>query len=684
MTSPRKKRIELGALVGILLLAAFLRLWALGDVPPGLEHDEVANWLIARDILSGRHAVYFSAAYGHEPLWQYAQAATVALLGDNWLGVRVVSVAFGLLSIVTAFLLARRLFGTAVALTAAAWLSVSFWHLFYSRVALRAISLPALSALAMSFLWRGVGLPVRSPSATAQPESQESSYRQAALGGFFLGLSAYTYMAARALPFVLGGLVLYLALLQRTRLCRGWRSLVLALLVAAAVAAPLAAWLLTHPGTEYRISEVSQPLDRLLAGDPGPVLDNVAALLKMWSVEGDPWDRQNIPGRPVFVEPVGALLFYVGLLVALWRLRRPEYGFILIWLGGSLIPSLVTSVAPSSIRTINALAVVYIFPGIALRGMIELGQRFKRQPWVPGAAYVAGGALALALALNLYLTTRDYFVRWPDDEGVQFVFQTGLTSVARDLDADPDDSLVAVAGLSVDTMDPPTFAVLLRRRDLALRWFDAREALVVPGGALSDLQSPVRIYVARIVPIAEALQAPLTDWGATASGSEQYRRYDIADRKGILSYLSRLTTAATLPGGETLPPSASFNGQVELLGYEWVGPATTRGQTAELLTYWRVIATPSPPLRIFVHLISQGSDRPIVQDDGLGSPPDTWQPGDLIVRRHRLALPADLPPGLYRPQIGWYNPETDERLFLESNGAPVADRLLLGQVDVFP
>ena len=65
MSKAWRSRAELGLLVGVLLLAALLRLWALGDVPPGLEHDEVANWLIARDILSGQHALYFTAAYGH-------------------------------------------------------------------------------------------------------------------------------------------------------------------------------------------------------------------------------------------------------------------------------------------------------------------------------------------------------------------------------------------------------------------------------------------------------------------------------------------------------------------------------------------------------------------------------------------------------------------------------------------
>jgi len=678
MTAARKRRVELALLVGILLLAALVRLWALDDVPPGLEHDEVANWLIARDILSGHHAIYFTTAYGHEPLWQYAQAGTVALLGDNWLGIRLVSVLFGLLSIVTAYLLARRFFGLVVALTATAWLSISFWHLFYSRVALRAISLPALSALGAYFLWGSINRESQIPASLNPRASRNPGRLNSILAGFFLGLSAYTYMAARALPFILGGLVLYLALFHRAKLRDGRRNLALALIVAAVVVAPLALWLLTHPGAEFRISEVSQPLDRMLAGDPGPVLDNAVALVKMWSVQGDPWDRQNLPGRPVFVEPLGALLFYAGLLIALWRFRRPAYGMALIWLVGSLIPSLVTSVAPSSIRTINALAVVYIFPGIAVQ---EIGAR-RRNTRIK---YLALGTLALALAANFCLTTHDYFARWPVDEGVQFVFQTGLTEIARDLDADPDDSPVAIAGLSVDTMDPPTLATALRRRDLAVRWFDAREVLVIPGGgATAEPGESVRLFVPRIVPIAGPLQTRLTAWGATVVASEQYTRYDLTSRERLLAHLSTLAPG-TLPGGGAIPPSATFGGQIEFIGHEWLGPGAMPGQRVELLTYWRVAAPPSPPLKSFVHLMASGSDQPMAQNDGLGSPPDTWRPGDLVVRWHAIDLPPDVPAGpsnLYQPQVGWYNPETGQRLRLQSDGVTLADHLWLMPIEV--
>ena len=76
-------------MVLLLLLGAALRLSGLNNgSPPGLEHDEVANWLIDQGILAGQHGVYFTAAYGHEAGFHYWQTLFVGLLGDNALALR--------------------------------------------------------------------------------------------------------------------------------------------------------------------------------------------------------------------------------------------------------------------------------------------------------------------------------------------------------------------------------------------------------------------------------------------------------------------------------------------------------------------------------------------------------------------------------------------------------------------
>jgi len=63
------------ALIAILLLAALLRLWHLGRLPPGLYHDEAYNGLDALSLAAGRTfprfyegwELYATEAHGENP-----------------------------------------------------------------------------------------------------------------------------------------------------------------------------------------------------------------------------------------------------------------------------------------------------------------------------------------------------------------------------------------------------------------------------------------------------------------------------------------------------------------------------------------------------------------------------------------------------------------------------------------
>lgn len=652
----------LSSSVLILLLAAVLRFWALGEVPPGLAHDEVAHWLIAQDILSGHHAIYFTAAYGHEPLYHYLQVATVALFGDHWLGLRYPSAALGLLGLAVTLSLMRRLFGQRVALLTGAYLAVGFWPLFYARVALRAIALPLTAALAMYALFRGL---------------DRSRHKVGLYGasGLFLGLSLYTYMAARVLPFIFAAYVGYLALFHRDLLRGQWRYLLLAAFVAAAVAAPLLFWLAAHPGAETRVAEVREPLDRLLAGDPSLAWENLKANLGMFTFRGDPWPRQNVPGRPVFTDLLNALLFYVGVGIALWRWRDHRYALLLIWLAGSLVPSVVTSVAPSSIRDILGLVVVFAFPAIALA---EMGGRMEE---ARGRIQIHFASRILHLATRLLLpafcillfasfTLRDYFFLWPRDEVVRFDYQTALTAAAHRVDELGSEVPVVVAGLSVHTMDGPGVELAARGETSHVRLCDTRETLVVPAGAGG------RLLVPEVVPFDADLRQRLLAWGGreVGWGAAPFSEFALPEAAEVEGRLSGVE--ATLPDGTPAPIPASFGGHLALVGVEWVEQDARPGGRLVLLTVWRVESPPAEALKVFVHLLDgEGSLR--VQDDGLESPPHGWVQGDVIVQKHVLDLPGDLGPGTYTLQVGLYWAPDGPRLPV--NGT---DRLLLPPVEV--
>ena len=90
----------------------------------------------------------------------------------------------------------------------------------------------------------------------------------------------------------------------------------------------------------------------------------------------------------------------------------------------------------------------------------------------------------------------------------------------------------------------------------------------------------------------------------------------------------------------------------------------------DVITYWRVLARPSRPLSLMLHL-STTDGAAVAVGDGLGVPIDQWQPGDVIVQRHTLNVPVDAPVGQYELRSGAYWLDTGARLMAGEDDAVV-------------
>jgi 4-amino-4-deoxy-L-arabinose transferase-like glycosyltransferase len=673
------------ALVAILLVATALRVIGLdnfpmpmGATPPGLEHDEVAHWLINRDILAGEHAIYFTEAYGHEALYHYAQAFFGAAVGEHALALRLPSVYLGVLLVAVSYALGRRLFGVRMGLLSAAFLAVLFWPVFYSRLALRAMALPVVAGLSAVVWWRvfagergsrGAGEMVSDGSPLLPCPPAPPRLKWLLLSGTLAGLSLHTYMAARAVPIFYALYCVYLAVFHRAAFRARWRGIVAFWLALAAVALPLVAFLLLNPGAEARIGEVDAPLRALLAGDPRPVLSNAAQIAAGFGLRGDPLWRQGIAGRPVF-DPVLGVLFYAGLLLCLWRWREPRHAFLLLWLGASVVPSLVTVDAPSTIRMINALPVLMLFPLLAGQATMRLMGRFAKSPYNRSVKQnvarvihtspqlstlwtrlstdlitaLAGGALILLLLYHTWATVDGLWRVWPASDEVQFVWQAALTEAGAHLDAAAEAGPVAVGGWTPDTMDPPTMELTLRRDDLPLGFFNPTESLLLPdpGGGAARLVRPA------ILPLAPELEALTGLWAVLPDGAAAGRQF------AFYRYETRP------PIEPAVAADMVFGGEVRFLGYDPGPTCADPAAACTLVTYWRVLAPTGQPRRFFLHAVGPDG-APLAQDDRLGAPAEYWRAGDVVVQL--LTLPRS--DGELR--LGVYDP-TDARRLLTGEG----------------
>jgi len=705
--------------VALLLLTWGLRLCCLESVPPGWRDDELINiHALSGQVLNGRCPAYFPGANGHEPLYHYLHAGVHAVLGFNVLSGHLLSVILGALTVALTYVLARRLFGRAAAAIASLALSASFWSLMYSRTAIRHINLPPLALLALYLLWRS--LTDKAPTSNPQPPTSNlqppTPISRFIPLGLVVGLSLYTYPAARLLPVLLVLFAAYLALFHRDRFRRHWRGLLLALAAVALMALPLGVVVAQVAGADARIYQLAGPLHELRAGNPRPLLENVWLTLGMFHATGDPEWLYNVPDRPVF-NLLGGLLLWAGVALCLCRWRRPRYFLLLLWLGLGLLPTFA-SVPPASLsHTILAQPVAYVLPALVLveagswisslsrskiaprgspdprsgsgsgdpdrakLGLLRLRARISSPKSRRRLVFVVYCLAAVFLTTNAVRDLRDYFVAWPRRGMVRFLYRADYRETARYLDAHPQIGDVAVSSALLGPWDRLALEVDARRDDAAVRLFDPQRAL---------------IWVADGEPAA----ALLPSWPRPAPPIEGFLEAGAEPPEAISPHL----TLYTLPAISDLQPPTSdplarFANGLELVETRWVGGSPSPGQGATLLSSWRVaepldlplapiVANPPPPgdysgprLAVFVHLLA--ADGALVAgDDGLGVDPLTLRPGDRFIQAHRFGLPPDAPTGPYALALGLYDPMSGERWgVLDSSAQSDGDRVLILDIE---
>jgi hypothetical protein len=701
-------RWEWPIVIGLLLIAFCFRVWQLNDVPPGLHHDEVIIGQVAKDILRGHLGVYFTPGYGHEPLYHYVVAGLFSAIGANAFVLRLTSAFIAMLGLAATYVLARRIFSPSVAIGALAWMSIALWPVFFARVGLRGIALPLLTTLTAYFLWRALfgegGLEGRRDGET--PPVTHDALRFA-LPGALLGLTLYTYQASRVFPLIFGLFLLFVFVKQWRAIRHAhqyeasqWdssrfthyalRSTVAFFLAALIVAAPLIIYLaIINPTAESRVADLSGPLNKLREGDPREVISSTFNTLGMFTYRGDTVPIYNLSGRPVFPEIFGAALFVVGLLICLWRWKRPAYTLLLLWFFISLIPAMVTPFSPNFVRTIAAWPVPFVFAGIA---MFEILRRASRIRWRFAALsprHLVMAFFALVLVYNALLTANDYFRQWPTGDYVRFWQQATWTQAVRALSADRSSTPIAASGLSIQDFDPQTFDLLGLRSDLKVKWFDCRNAMLYPqGGATTRYLTPAYLpcdadLQTRYWSGVQLVMQP--HWSDTG---EAIFTLSELDGKAALETLSAQlvlrpvwigdeTFDARSPERDLMPAHLPLNlNGLSLLSWETARLEAQPGEVIDLFTYWEVTQPLASPVKFFVH-VTAPDGQIVAQWDGLDVNIGTLAAQDVFVQRHRLELPVDLPPGPYRISLGAYHPDGGARLKAQL-GERTADSVVLG------
>jgi len=660
------------ALILIILVAAAFRFCCLETLPPGLHFDEGFKGVTARALVEGaRPQLFFEADMGEEPIAIYLVALALRLFGTKAWIIRLPSAIVGTLTIPLLWLLGRELFRSRlVGLGAALVLAILYWHVSFSRIGMEPILVPFFGTLAFAALARGLNTN-RLPAFL--------------LAGLALGGSLYTYKAGYFVPLLA---VLYVggaALVERGFLQRHARGLALAALVTLLVAAPIGIYFATHlDNFLQRPASVTSPGEDLGS--------NLLRVLGMFFVRGDVNPRSNLPGRPA-LDPFLALLFLLGLgrlLVEIVRGRRYGRSRSLLpplWLAVMIVPTVITEYAPHFGRAIGATPAVALLcaAGIdyTLRGLprrhrghgegkdIEtassvpsVSQWFGRRstPWL-------GALLVLGMAFSGASTARAYFHTWGTSPDLFYAYDVGLARVADQMDALPGGEEVY---LTPTPADHYTLQFLVRR---PFHSFDGRAGLVYP--------PPGRAATTIVLLQEDAVTLPALQQ-ARPDGRVLW---SLADDDG-----QPYATAYHLPAVAAPAPApdhtaeAEWAGAVRLLGYSLDRDDVVPGETVNVTLYWQALTPLGEDYTVFVHLL--GEHNPVTggplwaghdgQPDGGHYPTGRWQPGEVILDVHPLAVPPEAPPGEYELEVGLYLLATLERLpGVDALGQPLPDNAAL-------
>ena len=674
MTKPRFTHVRLLLLIGITLLAAFLRLYKIDRLPPGDSYDPAIYGLDGLAILQGARPIFLTTNFGREPLFSYLVAASFLVLGVGPRAIYTTSAIIGILTVPAVYLVAEEMFSAEKGVLArfggvlaAFTVAISYWDLSWSRLGVRAILVPLCTVMTLYFLWRGL----------------RTGSRWAFAGcGFFLGLSMYTYQAARVLPLLVLLYLIYLALSRKLALRDHLTNLILVFVIALIVFAPLGTYFLTHPGSFTQRIEQTLVVDasQEMSSNVRTLFDQLVKTLLVFNVHGDEEPKANMPGRPA-LPPFLSVVLLLGIGISLLRIKRPLYLFLLTWLAVMIVPAILAQYGPTTKRAIGTTPAVAMLIAIgSLVGWDSLRRWavHRPPPWSKALPVALAIILGAGFAYSGVLTYHDYFLVWGQDPDLFTHFEAGPTAIGKYIGGRPPQELIY---LSPVPADHPGVVFNSELRP-GVKSYNGRVCIVLADRAAHDAT-----YV--IVPHddkkgMDLLEQHFPQGGVVAEGPLHYQL------PYFLAY--RVPAGAEAHVEPPHPLEANWDHKIRLLGYDLDADTYEPGEAIRLTLIFQATGRMETDYTVFTHLLgphNPASGGPLwSQDDSEPCrrcyPTTSWDPGEIVIDTYEIPIPDDAPPGEeYQLEVGFYYWETLERLpLLDAAEQVVGDSVTLGEVGI--
>lgn len=608
----------------ILAAAALLRLVQLHVLPPGPHYDEAVNLIVTRTIIEGgaRPFPILEAYQGREVLYFYLNAPFIVLIYDGMFTFHLTNAFANLITVAASMALGRLMFagrrGVVIGLVMGVCMAIAFPQLWLARQAFRAVTLPLMQSLALIALWRGL--------------RGKRRYGWLIAAGVLAGGALYTYNASRLFPLwlMIGALVLLIADRHawRTRVPQGiafFGAMVL-------TALPMGIYAIQRPDVFFnRLAEVTGAESITLG-------ESILLHLKMFFIEGDPYLRYNMPGRPYMTLIEGVMLI-AGALIAVWRLSRPgkpleKAAYTLAILSPLMvIPSVISvgGLPPSHMRSLGMIPLIYLLVGI---GFEALTARLKHP--LTGAITL----LMIGLAAGGAVTGAVYF-NWAGRADLYYETDADLAAASEWAAANQQTGDILY--VAAKDLGHPTFMIAELPE---VTWIGTDSLIYPPPG-----ESGLAIFPRSAPPL-----PPFDRWlEAGRIVSDIPLAPDLRPAFEVFRVGETVPLAELQPVDPDAPPQNAF---VRAEGIYALSAAP--GETLDLIIAWSIRA--APPVGDFTPLvqIEDANGFVLSRVEPYMAQTDRWRIGETFFLRVPLTVPVGTAPGMYPVRIAWVARAADQ------------------------
>lgn len=665
--------------LGIAAFALFYQFDTL--IPPLPWSDETMIMADAVETLrTGPQLIYPSQLTGGS-LAVYLTALHILLFGKGVVALRLLHAGVNLALVAMTYLTVRVFFSDwhvwsarILAVLTCTLLAASLWFLSLGRLAFLNVTLTPLVALGyLDLLWRGL----------------RTGHMRYFLGsGFLMGISAYGYAAAVLMPLALP---LFFALewaisrvvRRESLIVRHGRNLLLLVVAAGVCVLPLTYWFVSDPEVFlHRPLYVGAMEQEDLAAW---TLQNGWNILASFGLSPSlllSGDRTRL----VF-DPIVAVLFWLGVLIALRYAKQPVYLFLLVWWGVALLPFLFSVqnniwVFDLMRRGVNAQPVSFTFPALAM--MAGTRWLWTRRHLLLRVATPLGAA---GIVLFSGMQSFTFYETWIKSPAGQRLFSAQGMELARWLTEHSDPQTVYLLPVRPHT-SPTTRPELFSVRT----YYEGQSAIAYP-----ELdETSLRAVLKQLTPQRTWLKVLLPEHGELDPKGlldfllEQYGMWvgeESAHSFTVRTYRLHSVTEDSGSHATKTTFDVGFGAHLQLVDCVITQPRLPAGQPLWVRATWMVRETTDEEYGSQLALVDENgygiarTDRMLLDDD-LFRTTAHWPPGKSAAAYYRLAIPAETPPGTYRLRMVAYR--AGGARLAPARGGEADLALPLAEVEILP